>query len=547
MMQSRTHGPRARASAALAAVVAGVLLASACSSSSAGPAGTGAGTGTDATKSAPLLLQGGSPTQGFDPAVAQTYASTNVMALFYGTLVQLDSSNHVVPDLAASWTTSADGLTYTIKLRKTDFSDGTPVTAADVVFSIKRMQGGAKLKGALAVVTQVTATDSSTVTLTLSKPFPDLMTELATAGSAGILKQSAVTGSSGYFTKPTATSGPFELSSYVPNVSITFKPNPGFWQPSKLPEISMSLAESTTTGTAAALQTGALDIGTVDYGDASELAKTGTVQLLHQDALNPVFFGWNTSKPPFNSLDVRKAFAYADNRAQAEASCWFNTGAVTYGSLLRPWDPNYVAIDTYKSASQQAADATASSLLNAAGWKMGPNGVRVASGVPGVANGTPFKVTVPYENGWPQAGCHTQVLQASMQAVGVQITPESYDEASFYQEVAKGAFDMYHGGAGAIDAYDLYLNWFDSKGGLTDLTTHLDSPSIDALVNRAESAPSAAAAKPIFQQLEQWQAANLPILVDSYQFILWGVSNKVHGYRLSSDPAYSIQNVTVSS
>lgn len=546
MKQSGTHGPRgprARASAALAAVAAGVLLASACSSSSSSPSAAG----VDAGKSAPLMLQGGSPTQGFDPAVAQTYASTNVMALFYGTLVQLDSNNHVVPDLASSWTASADGLGYTIKLRKTDFSDGSPVTAADVVYSIKRMQGGAKLKGALAVVTQVTAVDSSTVKLTLSKPFPDLMTELATPGSAGILKQSAVSGHSGYFTKPTATSGQFELSGYVPNVSATFKPNPGFYQPSKLPEIDMSLAQSTTTGTAAALQTGALDIGTVDYGDASELAKTGTVHLLHQDALNPVFFGWNTSKPPFNSLDVRQAFAYADNRAQAEASCWFNTGAVTYGSLLRPWDPNYVAIDTYKSASQQAADAKAGSLLDAAGWKMGPNGVRVANGVPGVADGTPFKVTVPYENGWPQAGCHTQVLQASMKAVGVQVTPESYDEASFYQQVAKGAFDMYHGGAGATDAYDLYLNWFHSNGGLTDLTTQLHDASIDAQVNSAESAASAAVAKPIFQQLEQWQAKNLPMLVDSYQFILWGVSDKVHGYRLSSDPAYSVMNVTVSS
>ena len=60
-------------------------------------------------------------------------------------------------------------------------------------------------------------------------------------------------------------------------------------------------------------------------------------------------------------------------------ACWFGTGAVTYGNILRPWDPNYIEIDTYKM-DRTAALQKAGELLDGAGWKVGADGIRVAHG-----------------------------------------------------------------------------------------------------------------------------------------------------------------------
>src|SRR5262245_26723793 len=79
----------------------------------------------------------------FDPA--RSYSPTPIMSLqvTYDTLVTFpaDSTEKYEPRIAKSWDVSADSLTYTFHLRDdVKFSDGTPLTADDVVFSIKRLQ-----------------------------------------------------------------------------------------------------------------------------------------------------------------------------------------------------------------------------------------------------------------------------------------------------------------------------------------------------------------------------------------------------------------------
>ena len=64
---------------------------------------------------------------------------------------------------------------------------------------------------------------------------------------------------------------------------------------------------------------------------------------------------------------------------------WFGTGAVTYGNILRPWDPNYIEITTY-NLDRTAALAKAGELLDSAGWTVGPDGIRVSQGVAGMTD-----------------------------------------------------------------------------------------------------------------------------------------------------------------
>jgi len=474
------------------------------------------------------------PTQGLDPNIAATDASRQPMGLMFDSLVDYDESGRLVGALAESYQPSADNKIWTFKLRtNARFSDGSPITAGDVKFSIERMRSGVILKALLSNVSNVSIADATTVKVTLSAPSRELPLILSRLGNAAILSQRAVQSNPNYFTLPTATSGPYVLKSLTPKDRAIFVTNPYYWRAGypKMNTIEYVFSQDQNSW-AAAIESGSADVAEIGYADVQRLKNAG-IPVVQADVLAPLFWGWNMSKPPFNNVLVRRAFAYAVDNDGRQAACWFGTGASTYGNILRPWDPNYVQIETYKM-DPAAGLQKAGTLLDQAGWKVGSDGIRAAQGVAGVTDGTKFSVTVPYENNWPAAECNTLLLQSTMKKVGVNIIPDKHDAASFWGQVAKNEFIMYHGGARSTGADDLYLNWFHSGGALTPLTTHLNDPAIDRQIDAAV-AGDAATAKKIYGQLEAWQAANLPFLVTGHQFQQVAMSPKLKGWYSRPD------------
>lgn len=474
------------------------------------------------------------PTGGLDPNSAFVDSSRVPLAMIFETLVERNAHGTIVGALASSWKVTNGGRVYTFQLRKgIRFSNGSPITAKDVKFSIDRMRTGLTLKGALSGVSSVAIASARSVRVTMSSPTRVLPAVLARAGQAVILPEKVVNADKNYFSDPTVGSGPWKLTQYVPKSHMTFTANPYYFHRPYIQTIHYTFGTDQTAN-AAAVESGSADIANVNYADVGHLKKDPNVRVVQADTLSLVGFGLNKSEPPFNDVRVRQAFAYADDRAGKQTACWYGTGAVTYGSLLRPWDPDYTKINLYGLPRAQDL-AKAGSLLTAAGWKLNSSGVRVASGVNGVPDGTPLKVTVPYESNWPAAQCHTLVLQQDLKQVGVTIEPQAYDPTTFYTQAGKGAFEMWHFGAGAANADDLYLNWFHSGGALTAVTTQMNSPTIDKVIDEALSTTSAARAKKLYSYLEHWQATNVPMLVDGYQFIQIATTKRLKGYQAPID------------
>ncbi len=523
----RSHGWRILAASVLLITVA------ACDS------GGGDSSGED-----PLVMLVPEPTQGFDPNIGAADASRGPMAMMYETLTERDESGEIVGALAEEWDISDDGLVYTFRLRdNTGFSDGTPVTADDVVFSFERMQAGEIMSGLLSVLDGVEAEDDRTVVFTLTQPYQVFPEIIGRPGSAGILSRAAVEADPDYFTEPTDTSGPFVLAEYRPRSHMQFEANEHYFDPAQITEIRQTFSEDQTAH-AAAVQSGSADIASVGYADAAPLRDQG-VTVIESDQLAPLFWGWDRTRPPFDDRRVRQAFAFAVDRDGRRDACWYGTGAVTYGNILRPWDPFYLELNTYQSDDREAAVAQAAALLDEAGWVL-EGEARVARGVTGVADGTPLTVTVPYEGNWAAAECHTQVLQQNLADVGVSIVPESYDPAAFWGDVANGAFTMYHGGAGASGAADLYVNWFRSNGSLTELTTHLADPALDTRIDQALTTTDRDEAVDIFHELEEWQAEELPMLVVGYQWPQVALSDRVGNYNVPIDvDSRTLVNATI--
>ena len=128
---------------------------------------------------------------GLDPGQALGIHTLRVTAEIFETLVATpDDSTEIVPGLAESWTTSADGLTWTFKLRKgVRFHDGTPLDAAAVKFTFDRVIDSAHphaksgkwsfVTGYLSSVKSVETLDSQTVQLHLKYPTSSLLPLLA--------------------------------------------------------------------------------------------------------------------------------------------------------------------------------------------------------------------------------------------------------------------------------------------------------------------------------------------------------------------------------
>jgi len=117
-----------------------------------------------------------------NPGNAWLTEAFDLIELVYDALVYIDFSGNYHPELAESWTVSDDGLTYTFTLRAgAMFSDGTPVTADDVVFSLLAYRDWGDfgyLSGYASYFADAQAPDPQTVVLTLSTPIGNLESQL---------------------------------------------------------------------------------------------------------------------------------------------------------------------------------------------------------------------------------------------------------------------------------------------------------------------------------------------------------------------------------
>jgi ABC-type transport system substrate-binding protein len=430
------------------------------------------------------------------------------------------------------------------------FSDGTAITAQDVKFSLQRMAKGTALGSQLTGMKGITVVNSKSVRVDLASPSRVFLNALATVGSAGILNAKAVQANANYFTHPVDTSGPWQLVKYTLHSDLTLSANTHYWRTGypKIKSINYTFGEDPTAA-AAALQSGAEDMYyPIDPQDAIRLAKAGVTKTYVAKQPGVVQFGMVKTKPPFNNVKVRLALAYMAPRADKLKACWAGIGPISWGNIVYKGTWAYSpGVSMFKVPSKVALQR-ASKLMDQAGWKMGSNGVRVAANVRGVRKGTPLKVTVPYENNWQQAQCHTLLLQHDEAPLGVQIVPQAYDAATFYQKVGKNAFSMFHAGDGWATVDQEFEQGFTCKGQATNLIAKWCNKTVDRLVAQAGATSSLTKAKNLYHQAQIIIEKQEPAIITGAQYSIVSASVKLHGfYARTDDSNRSLISATLSS
>jgi len=181
-----------------------------------------------------------------DPNRAYEPGGSLIHHSVYDTLVTFpsDSVSEILPNLAASWNISDDGLVYTFTLRDdVVFSNGDPLTAGDVVFSFNRMKNLKDNPSFLAdTIASVEATDDLTVVMTLTQPDPAILAKLIFYAFS-VLNADEVRANGGtdapdaaetdtaeeWLMGHSAGTGPYMVESYEPTVQTVLVRNPNYW------------------------------------------------------------------------------------------------------------------------------------------------------------------------------------------------------------------------------------------------------------------------------------------------------------------------------
>ncbi|HZS89121.1 MAG TPA: ABC transporter substrate-binding protein [Chloroflexota bacterium] len=329
--------------AGAAAIAAGAPLAAQAAHGRSGPADTPIRGGS-------IRLGHNADITTFKPWVVGDNVTIWVLTLFYDQLTRPTvDGRSVEPSLAKSWEISPDGKTYTFHLRPgVTFHDGSPLTAADVKFSIEQAAFAKDtqwnfLFGALKGLEVV---DDRTVRAHLNAPHAPFLSDVALFSTSILPKRLYDQLGDKLWKHPIGT-GPFKWGSHKVGTELILLRNDNFWRHNGQPYIDsfhqLNVPDANTR--ALQVQTGELDIA-VYIAPASAKAMMGNPAVnVHIDPfMESHFISLNTSlsDPPFNNKLVRQALNYAVDKNAIVQKVLFGFGQPS-GQALPPmfgYDPS---------------------------------------------------------------------------------------------------------------------------------------------------------------------------------------------------------------
>jgi oligopeptide transport system substrate-binding protein len=295
---------------------------------STGPAGSAASHGPSASgSSSGSVTILGYEAASLDPAVQSDAGSAQVVSQLFEALTAIDAAGRVQPALAERWSTSADGLQLTFQLRPDlRFSDGSPLTASDVVYSWMRVLAPAHPSQLASLLDDVvgarayregtgpksavglSAPSSDQVVVDLARPDSDFPA-IASSPTLAVVPPQIDTDPSALTPSGFVGSGGYVLSA-LSDTETTMAANPDYW--AGVPAIKTVHLLNSVGGKSpvAEFENGDLDYTPISVYDASWIAYDSTLgpSLRVEPSPEVEYYGFDTSKPPFSDVHVRRAF-----------------------------------------------------------------------------------------------------------------------------------------------------------------------------------------------------------------------------------------------
>ena len=307
----------------------------------------------------------------FAPATEENDCSYTVTANVYQSMMT-PSNTAIGGGVAQSWTISNNSSTVTFHIRPgIEFSNGQPVTSADVAASLNHTKTS-PLRSSLFAISSIETPNASTVVVNLSKPQAGDFLWAMTYVDGQIYPAGAIASQS---TKPVGA-GPYVLKSYSQGSSLVLAKNPKYWDAKAYQLGGIDFTQVTQGPEAAtALTSGAVDMIAVEPENYPQLKSDPNVGISVAKSYDYMDINLRQNTGPFANEKVRAAFEYAVNRVALNKVVFDGLGEPAYQSVPS-WSPGYSkSLGTFDSYDPAKAKA----MLKAAGY---PKGVAFTLEIP---------------------------------------------------------------------------------------------------------------------------------------------------------------------
>ena len=478
-----------------------------------------------AAQAAKILHRGnGAEPYSLDPHRAIAVSENNIIGDMLMGLYTEDATGQPILGAAESVDTSADGLTWTFKLRSHTWSDGTPVSADDFVYAFRRVldpNTAAEyasvlypIKNALAVnkgqlptdKLGIRAVDAKTLVIELENPAP-FLPELLTHYTTFPIPEHLVTKVGSDWTRPGTmlSNGPYILAEWRPHDHVRLVKNPKFYDAANV-KIDEVFYYPTDDDNAALIRYRAGELDTQERWPVSQskwLSANIPNEARHSIQLSVSYMSFNMSRKPFDDIRVRKALAEAIDRSVIAkdvyqgvygdvADCFLPPGMANADrSAKAPWD----------GAPMDQRQADAQKLLAQAGY--GP--------------GHPLKFTYRYIS-MPDTKKAAVAMQAMWNDIGVEAELVATESKVHWNLLQVRDFDVAQNGW-IFDYNDAKNFFFQFQSAAVQMNNSAyDSPAFEDLLHRADIEKDLTARAKILGEADARLLADLPAIPQFFPY-----------------------------
>jgi peptide/nickel transport system substrate-binding protein len=462
----------------------------------------------------------------FDPIVPFDNMSIWTMLLIYDQIIRVDAEGTGLEGgLAESWEVSEDTLTYTFKLRETNFHDGTPCTADDVVFSIQRVadpevSGWSSL---LSAIKSVEAADPQTVVITLNQPWAPFEADLALYGASIVPKAAFEEQGEELWEHPIGT-GPFMFDSWEKGVQVVLKKNPSYWDEGKpyLDELVFKVLID-SNARVLQLQGGELDIATDVPFNQIEPLSTNPDFVLVPDAVAKIdYIALNLLRPPLDDKNLRQAINYAVDKDAIIQNVLFGAGqpATSYLPLMPGHDPESPGYPfDLEKAKQLVADSAGK-------------------------DGFEFEILSGVGDAVGNQVC--QLVAASLAQIGGTVTITQVEPGIATERVTEtqdfDASKSYYT-TDIIDPDELTAFAVYSKGGYDAVWTSYKNDEVDKLIEDAQTEIDPAKRQELYNEIQRIHLEDAPFIFLFYPSGRTATQAYIKNFHILPTGNYRLQEV----
>ncbi|MCC6742152.1 MAG: ABC transporter substrate-binding protein [Planctomycetia bacterium] len=475
-----------------------------------------------------LVYARGADSKKLDPQAIEDGESVNVVTQIFDTLVAFEAKGtRVEPALATSWTSSADGKTWTFKLRGgVKFHDGTACDAAAVAANFDRyLNPKSALRAGLTEtpydflyrnISKVEAAGADSVVFTLTEANATFLTNMAMFPACISSPAAIAKWKDAYGQHPVGT-GPFKFVSWEPNQKIVLEANAEYWggAPRSKKIVYAVIAENSVR--VQRLRAGEVHIiDGVPPGEMDAIKADASCRLMVEPGMNFSYLAINCTKPPFDRPEARQAIAMAIDKQELLKLAYRGVGQ-TGPNALPPtiWGYNEMVPDyLYDMAKAKAA-------IDAAG----------------IAGKEIDLYVMPNPRAYvPDPASVGAVVKQKLEAIGLKprIVSPVWEGGVYLGELKAGKHDIALVGwiTDNGDPDNFLFTLFHTSAIPEQNHAHWSSKEFDALVEHAQKEPDQAKRAELYRKAQEVMRRETPVVPLAYQPNIAATRANVEGYAL---------------